>query len=194
MMIKSITIYGKVIAVSSEGRIYNDKGIEKRQQTYPEGYKYVSVASHNCLVHRLVARAFLDGYSDDLQVHHINEDKADNRVDNLCLMTMREHQHHHKQILPETKICEICGREFIPNPTKRRRAHVCSNECKLRLDKINAAKRKRPINQFDKDGNFIRCWDSMRDIFNETGFNESNIHKCCNNKIQSYKGYVWKYA
>lgn len=27
-----------------------------------------------------------------------------------------------------------------------------------------------------------------------TGFFESNINKCCNGKIESYKGYVWRYA
>ena len=29
---------------------------------------------------------------------------------------------------------------------------------------------------------------------NETGYCESNINKCCNGKIKSYKGYIWTYA
>ena len=193
-MIKNIIIYEKTITVSSDGRIYDDKGVEKRQQTYPEGYKYVAIAGHNCLVHRLVARAFLENYSEDLVVHHINGDKTDNRVENLMLMTDREHHIFHQQILPLKKICEICGKEFTPNPTKRRRAHVCSNECKIELDKIHAAKRQRPINQFSKDGILIKQWESATCVYKELGYERSNINKCCNGHIQSYKGYVWEYA
>ena len=36
-----------------------------------------------CKVHRLVAKAFLPDYSEDLQVNHINEDKTDNSLSNL---------------------------------------------------------------------------------------------------------------
>lgn len=36
-------------------------------------------------------------------VHHINEDKADNRIENLQVMTMAEHALHHKAFLKATK-------------------------------------------------------------------------------------------
>lgn len=192
-MTKEIIINDTVILVSDNGKIFDSDGKE-RIQSLPNGYRYVYVAGHNRLIHRLVAMAFIDGYSEDSQVHHINKDRADNRLSNLKVMTMLEHQRLHNQFLPTTKICEVCGKEFTPNKTKRRRAHVCSNECKLRLDKINAQKRQRAINQFALNGDFIKRWDSARCVQNATGFFESNINKCCNNVLHSYKGYVWKYA
>lgn len=48
--------------------------------------------------------------------------------------------------------------------------------------------------KMDIDGKEIKTWDSARDIQNSTGYFESNINKCCNGKIRSYKGYKWKYA
>lgn len=193
-MEKELTIENQKIYVSESGIIYNSEHKEKRIQTYSTGYQYVSFGYHNYLIHRLVAKAFLPDYSEDKQVHHINENKADNRLENLKVMTMKEHQHLHKQIYPITKICEVCGQVFTPDKTKRKRAHVCSLECKLKLDKVHALKRQKPVNQYSINGEFIKTWDSARSIQNATGYFESNINKCCNGKIKSYKGFVWSYA
>lgn len=180
--------------IDTNGNVYNSKKELLKTQTYCTGYQYIHIAGHNRLIHRLVAMAFLPDYSEDKQVHHINENKTDNRLENLKVMEMAEHQKLHNQIYPITKICEVCGCEFTPDKTKRKRAHVCSNECKLKLDKIHALKRQRAINQFSLNGSFIKRWDSARCIQNELGFYESNVNKCCNNKIKSYKNYIWKYS
>ena len=127
------------------------------------------------------------------QVHHINEIKDDNRIENLQVMTIEEHQKLHKQKHDYEKICVVCGKLFTPNPTKRERAKVCSNECKIELDKINASKRKITIYQFLTNGELIKKWDSARDIQNSLGFCESNINKCCNKNIKTAYGYIWSY-
>jgi len=58
------------------------------------GYQCVSVymrkKRHRFLVHRLVARAFVDGYAENLTVNHINGDKNDNRASNLEWVTLAE--------------------------------------------------------------------------------------------------------
>lgn len=41
-------------------------------------------------VHRLVAQAFLDDFSDSLNVDHINLDKSDNNLSNLRMVTPQE--------------------------------------------------------------------------------------------------------
>lgn len=42
------------------------------------------------MVHRLVYEAFVGEIPDGMQVNHINEDKTDNRLENLNLMTPKE--------------------------------------------------------------------------------------------------------
>lgn len=50
------------------------------------------------------------------------------------------------------------------------------------------------INQFTRDGLFIRAWYSSYDIQRELGFFQSSIIKCCRGKLKQAYGYIWKYA
>lgn len=59
---------------------------------------------------------------------------------------------------------------------------------------MSAEKRKRPILQINANGEIVKIWKSARDCQNETGYFESNVNKCCNGVIKTYKGYVWEYA
>ena len=73
-------------------------------------------------------------------VHHINGDKMDNRLENLEVVTPKEHAERHGwQKHPLTKACVYCGEMFTPHPTKRKRAKTCSPECNFAL----ASKRNR---------------------------------------------------
>lgn len=58
------------------------------------GYLYVSLSKNgklkNYRVHRLVYETFLGEIPDGMQCNHINEDKTDNRLENLNLMTPKE--------------------------------------------------------------------------------------------------------
>ncbi len=45
----------------------------------------------------------------------------------------RCHSQYHNQKHPVTKVCVVCGREFTPHPTKRKRAKTCSPECRSAL-------------------------------------------------------------
>lgn len=46
-------------------------------------------------INRLVAEAFLEGYSEGKDVHHIDGDKTNNRVDNLICLSSEEHHKEH---------------------------------------------------------------------------------------------------
>lgn len=187
---------GKKIIVCDDGKIFNLYHKEYSIQIDKAGYSYIIFGNKHYLIHRLVAQAFLPEYEErrTLQVHHIDFNKQNNALSNLVCLEMKDHQKLHKQKYAYTKNCVICGKEFIPLPTKRNRTKTCSPECTLKLEIQLAQKRCRKINQYSLDGTFIKTWESGTDIYNKMGFFSSNIAKCCKNIIRSYKGYVWKYA
>lgn len=45
--------------------------------------------------------------------------------------------------------------------------------------------------QFDLDFNFIKEWISMSEIERELGYYTNNISRCCSNKLDTYKGFIW---
>lgn len=65
----------------------------------------------------------------DYEVHHIDENKSNNDVSNLQLLTRAEHQKLHvlsKIKTPLEKICPICGKTFIRKHSTQK---YCSKEC-----------------------------------------------------------------
>lgn len=52
----------------------------------------------------------------------------------------------------------------------------------------------RKVSQYNKDGVFIKSFNSIREAHNITGVSESGITSCCSkNRIKSSGGYIWKY-
>ena len=128
--------------VSDHGQVRRrSDGKAMRLGTQPNGYAAIGLArdgaKHRRSVHRLVMLAFSRRNIAGRVVHHVNGDKADNRLSNLDVVTHQEHCAHHNQRHPLTKECLECGRTFTPHPTKRKRAKTCSREC--RFARIHAA-------------------------------------------------------
>jgi len=58
----------------------------------------------------------------------------------------------------------------------------------------NSARNKRkPVLQFDLQGNFIREWKSAMEIKRKLNYNNSNISANCLNKRKSAYRFIWKY-
>lgn len=54
-------------------------------------------------------------------------------------------------------------------------------------------KNKKPILQYDLDGNFIKEWESAVDAGKTLGISHSNITRCCKKNNITTKGFLWKY-
>ncbi len=61
------------------------------------------------------------------------------------------------------------------------------------LEKMVGYKRKK-VNQYDLQGNFIKTWNSTREAEREMGAEHSKISKCCNGKQKTTKGYIWEWV
>lgn len=53
-----------------------------------------------------------------------------------------------------------------------------------------AAKRRKPILQYDLQGNFVKEWEGASCI---EGFERANIEACCKGKISRSQGFIWKH-
>lgn len=85
--------------VSNKGNVKNkNTGRILKPGINRYGYPYVSLYNDGVpkpkTVHRLVARAFIPGYDNTLQVNHKDGNKTNNSVDNLEWMTRLENMRH----------------------------------------------------------------------------------------------------
>ena len=54
--------------------------------------------------------------------------------------------------------------------------------------------KKKKINIYDLNGNFIKQVESVHQASKETGVLPQNISMCCKHKVKSIKGYQFRYA
>jgi hypothetical protein len=98
-------------------------------------YKTVKRGGKTVLLHRWMMEQHLGRkLRRDEEVHHKNEDRWDNRIENFELKTTKSHQAiHHPPIHPVEKTCAICTAKFTPHKTKRKRQQTCSWTCRNAL-------------------------------------------------------------
>lgn len=125
-----------------------------------------------CSVHRLVAEAFIPNPENKEQVDHIIpiSNGGTNEVWNLRWATAGENSN---------------------NPlTKENKKYPHTKE---QHDKIAKALSKSVI-QMTLDNQFIREWNSTKEIERELGFNHWAISACCRGIRKTHKGFIWRYS
>ena len=133
------------------------------------GYLCV-VLSKNCIckkfsVHRLVAQAFIENPENLPQVNHIDENKLNNRVDNL----------------------EFCDSKY--NNSYGTHIQRGLKTKKLRNCKTGGIS----VLQFTKANKFVNEYSSIHEAERCTGIYKGNICACCKGRYKSAGGYIWKY-
>jgi hypothetical protein len=92
--------------ISRDGRIFNSKDDEKK--TYMKnGYLNLSINNKMYAIHRLVAMTYIKNPNNHPVVNHIDENKVNNKVENLEWVTQQENCNAHtKQIFHERKVIQ----------------------------------------------------------------------------------------
>ena len=169
--------------ISSFGRIWSDKQNRRYLSSHTDNCGYHHVRLYNNanqytrLVHRLVAEAFVDNPNGYKEVNHIDEDKNNNRSDNL----------------------EWCTRTYniLYGKAGKKRYE------KMRLTQRYSRKDLQPVECINKENNeivrrFASVGEAVREMFGIAGRTHirSNIAQCCQGKghVKTVMGYKWRYA
>lgn len=170
---KDIKGYEGIYQVSNFGNIKSLYGKEHLIKPFPRPNGYLGIMlykngkTHPRSIHRIVAETFISNPEDKEQVNHINGIKTDNTTNNL----------------------EWCTR-------KENMAHSWKNGLRQFSEKRKIEMRKKmsiEVLQYDKNGKFIKEWESAKVAGKVLGISQQCISNCRAGKTKSAGGYIWKY-
>ena len=163
---------------TKNGRKRRCKGRVLSQEEINSGYMIVSLSINgdhfNRLVHRLVAEAFCEGYSNELDIDHVDCNKKNNRADNLECVTRHENllRAYRNHLAYETE--------------NKHAAHV-------RHGQYVREKYSMPIAMYSEDGKeLLKKFESLSEARQKQGVHITCIKNAANHGTTSY-GYKWKW-
>jgi len=152
------------------GRIHVKPEIICKQQKNGHGYMCITLQrpgkkdKRRRYVHQLVAEAFLSNPNSLHDINHKNEDKTDNRVENL----------------------EYCDRKHNMN-------WGTLQERKRNKMYKNTEERFSDVVQYTVNMKIVAVYKNAGDASRKTGFRRGSISRCCRGERNTYMGYKWGY-
>ncbi len=168
--VKSLDRY--IVNKNNKQQYYNGKILKGNIR---KGYLKLTLSKDNSQktvpIHILVAKAFIPNPENKPEVNHIDGEKTNNCVSNLEWATRSENELH-------------AYKNGLAKPSLKQKEAVA------KYAKENYSKK---VLQYDLNGNFIKEWNSMHDVWRELGIRPSYICRCCKGLRNHTYGYVWKY-
>ena len=163
-----------------------------KQDNDGNGYKQVILYKDgkrkNCKVHRLVAMAFISNPNNYKEVNHKDENPSNNNVNNLEWCTNEYNVNYGTRT---KRASESLKGKHRSEETKKKISESKKGKCKGK-DSPNA----KPILMYDKEGNFIKRFECIRDANEYLGKGRycSSISMCLTGRRKTAYGYVFRYA
>lgn len=209
-MWKDIPGYEGLYQVSNLGNIRSLKyaggnKVKLLKQATTNGYKQVQLSKNgkgkNHLVHRLVAIAFIPNPNNLPVVNHKDENPSNNNVDNLEWCTQEyninygtRNERASESMKGENNPCygKHLSEEHRKKLSKKMRGENNPNYGKKGKNSPNA----KPILMYDREGNFIKRFDSIGDAYEHFGKarDGSIIGECLNGRKNTAYNHIFVYV
>jgi hypothetical protein len=168
--VKSLNRY--ITNKNNKQQYYNGKMLSGNIR---HGYLKLTLSKDNIQktipIHILVAKTFIPNPENKPEVNHIDGNKSNNCVNNLEWCTRSENElHAYRNGLAKSSLKQ--------------------KEAVAKYAKENYSKK---VLQYNLNGDFIKEWNSMHDVWRELGIRPSYICRCCKGLRNHTFGYIWKY-
>ena len=105
--------------VTKDGEVYNANGKKLKPYEHSDGYRQFKMYQDGCTeakyVHRFVYETYVGPIPKNMQINHINEDKSDNRLENLELVTCEENIRKRSYCKLNMKLCNEIRKKYVDN-------------------------------------------------------------------------------
>lgn len=142
-----------------------------------DGYHLVTLYDdnkkfHRFSLHRLVYLVAYGRIPEDMEVNHIDEDKSNNGINNLNLLTPTENKR---------------WGTAIQRSSEKQKGKKCPY-----MKAFNVETKSKPVQGISLDDGHCIFFPSMSEAA-RNGFQQASIQRCCAGKQIKHKNYIWKY-
>lgn len=208
--------------ITTTGELYNNKTRRwLKGQIAKNGYKTYNISidgeKHRLYAHRMVAETYLPGADTTNEVHHKDGNKLNNAADNLEWIISKSQSagqiggsktvycfDEHKRLVAIYPSVAECSR--VTHYNSKWLAEQCGRPIKTlshgyywSYDNDNTFQveyrdaRINYVGQYNAEGTLLETYTSIADAARKNNYDRHRISECCNGKIHTYRGYVWKF-